>query len=162
MVNYILLEVVLILLYIYMHTKIRHGVHMCQLEYYKNDRYKNWINKNKKVVFSLRDILMFIGTTITILNLRVGLIVSICIVLLLLLARNIFKEKKPLVITARVKRIFFTETVIFLFVAILVNINILYMILVNILVVIAYYMVIVVNILNKPIEKLIQGNIENV
>ena len=129
---------------------------MCQLEYYKNDRYKNWINKNKKVVFSLRDILMFIGTTTTILNLRVGLIVSICIVLLLLLARNIFKEKKPLVITARVKRIFFTETVIFLFVAILVNINILYMILVNILVVIAYYLVIVVNILNKPIEKLIQ------
>ena len=77
MINYILLEILLVLLYIYMHTKIRHGVHMLQLEYYKNDRYINWIKKNKKVVFSFRDILMFIGTIITILNLGVGLIISI-------------------------------------------------------------------------------------
>ena len=156
MINYILLEILLVLLYIYMHTKVRHGVHMLQLEYYKNDRYTNWIDKNKKVVFSLRDILMFIGTTITILNLKIGLIVSIFIILLLLLARNIFKEKKPLVITGRVKRIFFTETVIFLLIAILANINILYLIIANVLVVLTYYLVILVNILNKPIEKLIQ------
>ena len=32
-----------------MYTKVRHGVHMLQLEYYKNYRYKNWINKNKKI-----------------------------------------------------------------------------------------------------------------
>ena len=75
MIDYILLEILLILLYIYMHTKVRHGVHMMQLEYYKNDRYKNWINKNQKVVFSFRDILMFIGTIITIINLRIGLII---------------------------------------------------------------------------------------
>lgn len=156
MINLILLEVVLILLYIYMHTKVRHGVHMLQLEYYKNDRYNTWINKNKKVVFSLRDILMFVGTIITILNLRVGLIISICIALLLLLARNIFKEKKPLVITGRVKRIFTVEALIFLIIAVLANINILFIILVNILVVIAYYLIILVNILNQPIEKMIQ------
>ena len=156
MINYILLEILLVLLYIYMHTKTRHGIHMLQLEYYKNDRYTNWINKNQKIVFSLRDILMFIGTTITILNLKVGLIISIFILLLLLLGRNIFKEKKPLVTTGRVKRIFFTETIIFFLVAVLVNINILYLILANILVVLAYYLVIVVNILNKPVEKLVQ------
>lgn len=156
MINYILLEILLVLLYIYMHTKVRHGVHMLQLEYYKNDRYTNWINKNKKVVFSLRDILMFIGTTITILNLRVGLIISIFILLLLLLGRNIFKEKKPLVITGRVKRIFFTETIIFLLIAVLTNVNILYLILANVLVILAYHLVILVNILNKPIEKLVQ------
>ena len=156
MINYILLEILLVLLYIYMHTKIRHGVHMLQLEYYKNDRYINWIKKNKKVVFSFRDILMFIGTIITILNLGVGLIISILITLLLLLARNIFKEKKPLVITSRVKRICCTETIIFLLVAILANSNVLFLILANILVVVAYYLVILINILNKPIEKAIQ------
>lgn len=156
MINYILLEILLVLLYIYTHTKVRHGVHMLQLEYYKNDRYTNWISKNQKIVFSLRDILMFIGTTITILNLRVGLILSIFILLLLLLARNIFKEKKPLVITGRVKRIFVTETVIFILVAILANINILYLIIANILVVLAYHLVILVNVLNTPIEKAIQ------
>lgn len=156
MINYILLEILLVLLYIYMHTKVRHGVHMLQLEYYKNDRYTNWINKNKKTVFSLRDVLMFIGTIITILNLRVGLIISILIVLLLLLARNIFKDKKPLVVTGRVKRIFFTETLIFIIVLILSNINILYLILANLIVVLSYYLVILVNILNKPIEKLLQ------
>ena len=156
MINYILLEVLLILLYIYMHTKVRHGVHMMQLEYYKNDRYKNWINKNKKVVFSLRDILMFIGTTIIILNMRIGLILSIFITLLLLLGRNIFKEKKPLEITSRVKRIFIVETLIYLIVAIITNINILFMILINVLVVIAYYLIIFINIINSPIEKQIQ------
>lgn len=156
MINYILLEISLILLYIYMHTKIRHGVHMLQLEYYKNERYIKWINKNKKVVFSLRDILMIIATIITILNLRVGLIINILIALLLLLARNIFKEKKPLVITARVKRIFFTETIIFIIVAILVNINIIYLILVDILVAGAYYLLILTNVINIPIEKVIQ------
>lgn len=156
MINYILLEILLILTYIYMHTKVKHGVHMLQLEYYKNDRYMNWISKNQKVVFSFRDILMFIGTIITILNVRVGLIISILILLLLLLARNIFKEKKPLAITGRIKRIFFSETVIFLFVAILANVNILYTILSNLLVVGAYHLIIAVNILNKPIEKTIQ------
>lgn len=156
MINYILLEILLVLLYVYMHTKIRHGVHMLQLEYYKNDRYKSWISKNKKVVFSLRDILMFIGTTIVIINTRIGLIISIIITLLLLLGRNIFKEKKPLVITQRVKRIFFTETFIFLFISVLVNINIVYMILINSLIVLAYYFVILINVLNKPIEKIIQ------
>lgn len=156
MTNYILLEILLIILYIYMHTKIRHGVHMLQLEYYKNDRYKNWITKNKKIVFSFRDILMFIGTIMILLNTRVGLIISILIGLLLILARNIFKEKKPLVITSRVKRIFITETIIFLIVAILTNINLLFIILIDILVVIAYYLIIIINVINEPIEKIIR------
>lgn len=156
MINYILLEILLSLLYIYMHTKVRHGVHMLQLEYYKNERYINWIKKNKKVVFSLRDILMFIGTTITILNIRIGLIINIIILLLLILARNIFKEKKPLVITGRVRRIYFTEIIIFILVTILSNINILFLIIANILVVVAYYMVILVNIINTPLEKAIR------
>lgn len=156
MINYILLEIVLILLYIYMHTKVRHGVHMLQLEYYKNERYTNWINKNKKIVFSLRDILMFAGTAITILNLRMGLIINIFILLLLLLARNIFKEKKPLVITGRVKRIFTTETIIFLIIAILSNINILFLLLANILVVMAYYLVMIASSINAPIEAAIR------
>lgn len=156
MINYILLEILLIILYIYMHTKIRHGVHMLQLEYYKNDRYKKWINKNKKVVFSLRDILMFIGTIIILLNTKVGLIISILIGLLLILARNIFKEKKPLVITSRVKRIFVTETIIFLIVAILTNINILYLIIIDILVVMAYHLLILINSIHKPIDQYIE------
>lgn len=156
MLNYILLEILLVLLYIYMHTKIRHGVHMLQLEYYKNDRYLNWINKNKKTVFSFRDILMFVGTIIVIANMRTGLIISIFIALLLLLGRNIFKEKKPLVITARVKRMFFTETIIFILISIFVNFNILLLILINILVVLAYHFVIFINVLNNPLEKAIQ------
>lgn len=156
MINYIFLEILLILLYIYMHTKVRHGVHMMQLEYYKNDRYKNWINKNKKVVFSFRDILMFVGTIITIVNLRIGLIISIFIALLLLLSRNIFKEKKPLEITSRVKRIFITEFIIYLIIAVIININILFITLANILVVISYYILFVINIINSPIEKQIQ------
>lgn len=156
MTNYILLEILLLILYIYMFTKTRHGIHMLQLEYYKNDRYINWIKKNKKVVFSLRDILMFIGTIVLLINIKIGLIINILIGLLLLLARNIFKEKKPLGITSRVKRMFFTETVIFFILAVLANVNIKFIILIDILIVLSYYIVILVNIINKPIEKIIQ------
>lgn len=156
MLNYILLEILLILLYIYMHTKIKHGVHMLQLEYYKNDRYINWINKNKKTVFSFRDILMFIGTIIIVINKKIGLVISILIALLLLLGRNIFKEKKPLVITPRVKRIFVVETIIYGIIVLLSNMNILFLILINVLVVMAYYLIIFINIINNPIERLNQ------
>ncbi len=156
MTNYILLEILLVLLCIYVHTKVRNGVHMLQLEYYKNDRYCNWIRKNKKIAFSLRDILMFVGTIVILINLRVGLIISILIALLLLLSRNIFKEKKPLVITGRVKRIFFTEILIFIILAILANIYVECILLMNIVVILAYYLVIAINIINLPIEKLIQ------
>ena len=140
-----------------MHTKVRHGVHMLQLEYYKNDRYQNWIKKNKKVVFSFRDILMFIGTILILLNHRIGLIVTILFLLLLLLGRNIFKEKKPLVITGRVKRIFGTETILFIIVAIAANFYIPLVIVADLLVVYAYYLVILINTMNQPIEKSIQN-----
>lgn len=157
MTNTILLEILLILLYIYTHTKMRHGVHILQLEYYKNDRYKNWMKKNKKVVFSLRDGLMFVGTILLLFYPRAGLIVSILITLLLLLSRNIFKEKKPLVITARVKRIFCTEILCFLILAVLANINIVLIVLTNLIVIFAYHLVLLINIINKPIESYIQS-----
>ena len=130
---------------------------MLQLEYYQNDRYQNWIKENKKVAFSLRDILMFIGTVLVMINLKVGLSIMIAIGLLLLLGRNIFKDKKPLVKTARVKRMFFTELIIFLLVGVLTNINVIFLFLADILVVLAYYIVILTNIINSPIEKAIQN-----
>ena len=51
---------------------------------------------------------------------------------------------------------FFVETLVYLIVAVLANINILFVILINVLVVIAYYLVIFTNIVNQPVEKMIQ------
>ena len=42
----ILLNICLILFAIYFYKKIRHGLHILQLENYYNDRYAVWLKKN--------------------------------------------------------------------------------------------------------------------
>ena len=122
MTNYILLNVLLISLYMYFYYKMKHGFHMLQLESYMNDRYKNWMNKNKKEKIKVRDLLLNIPILITIFNTSAGLIIGVCISLLLYFSRQVYKAKKPLVYTKRVKRLFTTSTILFSILAILGNI----------------------------------------
>ncbi len=156
MTNIILLNISLLIIFAYIFTKVRHGLHMSQLEYYKNDRYKSWMKKNKKQVYSLRDLLLIIVLPLCIWNIMAGLIVNIIISILLFISRNIYKEKKPLVVTGRIKRMYFTELLIFAILIALANINIYFLGLIYIVTIFAYYLVIVINILNIPIEKTIQ------
>ena len=156
MTNYILLNISLLIIFSYIFTKIRHGLHMLQLEYYKNDRYKSWMKKNKKQVYSLRDLLLFISTIACLINLRMGLILNIIFGVLLFISRNIYKEKKPLVVTGRIKRMYATELIIFAILLFASNINIYLLFLVDLVTIFAYYIVIIVNIVNIPIEKSIQ------
>ena len=156
MTNIILLNISLLIIFAYIFTKIRHGLHMLQLEYYKNDRYTAWMKKNKKQVYSLRDLLLLIVIPVCIFNLVVGLIVNLVISILLFISRNMYKEKKPLVITGRIKRMYFTELLIFAILIVLANINIYFLGFTYIAIIFAYYLVLVINIVNIPIEKSIQ------
>ena len=157
MVNYILLNISLFILYCYMFKKVRHGLHMLQLEYYKNDRYLNWKRKNSKQCFSYRDLVLILIPLICMFNLKTGLILLMFFSILLYISRNIYIEKKKMVVTGRIKRMYITETVIYLIFVILINFSFWFLLGVGILIIFAYFIPIIINTVNIPLEKAIQN-----
>ena len=97
--------------------KSKKSIHMLQQNYYdESNRYLLWIKNNLKKVFLSWDIVLFI--------VLIGFILNNCITMILFSLLTIFaiieikriKEqvKKPLVITSRVKRMFITESILYL------------------------------------------------
>lgn len=174
--NYILMNVFLMILFSYYMTKVRHGFHMLQLESYKNERYRGWMKKNKNQIFKKRELLLFLPIFLLFINKTVALFIGILIAILIYLSRDIYEEKKPLVITKRIKRMFITASMIFFIFAILANIflsNIdtsspLFTIIVvvnlcimNLITIFSMDMVLLVNNINKPIENHINKKFYN-
>ena len=163
MINYILLNVFIVLIIVYYFYKLKHGIHMLQLESYFNDRYKVWMSKNKKEKLIFRDLLLLTPVIITIFNVLAGLIAGICIISLLYFSRPIYKIKKPLAYTKRVKRLFITGGVTMLIPAVLSNVFInnyglpISLFVVSLIAILSTYMVLVINKLNTPIEKYINN-----
>lgn len=163
MVNYILLNILFILMLMYFIYKLRHGFHMLQLESYINSRYKGWMNNNKKEKLVIRDLLLIIPICIAFVNTTIALIAGIVIILLLYISRQIYKIKKPLVYTKRVKRLFITAIVIFIIPAIVANILIdtialpIALAVESLLLVLSTYLIMLINTINKPIEKSINN-----
>ena len=60
MIDYILLNILFLIMFMYYIYKLKHGFHMLQLESYINSRYKTWMNNNKKEKFTLRDLLLIL------------------------------------------------------------------------------------------------------
>lgn len=163
MANYILLNVLVVLITAYYFYKLKHGIHMLQLESYFNDRYKAWMNKNKKEKIILRDMLLLVPVIVSIFNVLAGLISGICVIALLYFSRPIYKIKKALAITKRVKRLFATGGLIMLIPAVLANIFInnyglpISLFFISAITILSTYMVILINKLNTPIEKSINN-----
>ena len=163
MINYILLNVLVVLIYVYYYYKLKHGIHMLQLESYFNDRYKIWMNKNKKEKITLRDFLLIIPIAVTGFNILAGLISGIAVIALLYFSRQVYKVKKPLAYTKRVKRLFITGTILMLVPAVLANIFIntyglpVMLIVISGLIILSTYLIMFINSLNKPIEKSINN-----
>lgn len=165
--NYILINVFLVLIFNYYITKIKHGFHMLQLESYKNERYRGWIKKNKDQTFKKRDFILFLPIILLFINKSIGLFIGIIVAILLFLARDIYTEKKPLVITKRIKRMFISASIIFLFFSILANVflynifinnifsNIILFVsltIINLFTIFSIHFVLFINNINKPIE----------
>lgn len=136
---------------------------MLQLESYMNNRYKNWMNKNKNEKIKIRDLLLIVPTVIMLFNKTAGLIFGICITLLLYMSRQVYKAKKPLVYTKRVKRLFTTSTIIVAILALIGNIFIntyilpIMLFILDILLILSTYLTMVINSINAPIEKSINN-----
>lgn len=152
--NHILLNIFIIISYIYILYKSRHAYHMLQLESYKNERYIKWIKNNKTI--KIKELILIIPSVILFFNFKLGLIINIIWMLILELFRNKYTEKKPLVVTARIKRMYTTEILILILIGMIINLYNNLSILLNILVIFSYIFILLINILNSPIENSIQ------
>lgn len=156
MENYILLNTFLIFSYIYILYKSKHAYHMLQLESYKNKRYAKWMKNNKTV--KIKDLILIIPSIILFFNIKLGILVNIICLLILILFRNKYIEKKPLVVTARIKRMYMTEIIILILIGIILNRfkSIYLAIIINIINIFSYIFILLINIINSPTEKAVQ------
>ena len=162
---YFVLSVVISLYYVVFKSK--KAMHMLQQNYYNDgNRYLKWLFSNLNKAFINFDILFIIFIGLIFINKPV--ISIILFVLLYLISYITYKNKlkkeqskKPLVITARVKRLFFTEIVLYLIVASVIfikfdvsNIDKYYLI-IGFTIFINWFVVLLANIINKPVEKMV-------
>ncbi len=156
----LLISINLIVFLIFFYKRAREGLHILQLENYYNDRYAVWMKRyiskvlNSKVILLLLIpiVLLLLGIT------KIGLILNIFVYLILIATAKKTKEKKPFVVTARIRRMYVTYLFIFaviMLVAILIDYKIA-IIIANICAMFAYTFVYLVNMINKPIEKSIR------
>ncbi len=152
----------------YIYLKSKKSLHMLQQNWYNDgNRYLKWIGNNKNKVFKNLDLLFLlfiIGLFINKLLLMILFVIFYCIISLIYL-KNKSKEKeiKPLVFTKRVKRLVVTTYLIYILLIVIDILtfnenNIVYYYLVfGLFIYLNYYVVFLANIINKPIEKMINN-----
>lgn len=161
--RYFLISLIPIIFYIILKT--RKSLHMLQQNWYNDgNRYIKWMLINKNKVFNKLEIVAIL-LLIPFYNNNIIMIVALIyyVVLSYIYLSNMKNEqsKKPLVITARVKRLIATTAVIYtlpftlmFFTTEFKYINLyLYYVLVFILVFGNYFVLLAANYINKPIEK---------
>ena len=156
----LLLNISLTLFVIFFYQRVRKGLHILQLENYYNDRYAVWMKKNIKKVLDFKVIgLMAIPAFLIFIDQRiVGLSLEIIAFLTLIFTFKKAIEKKPFVVTARIRRMYVTDALIVLALFICANLfDYRWAILAtNIIAILAYTFVYIVNLVNRPVEKLIR------
>lgn len=155
----VLLNFNLLLFLIFVYKKVRHGLHILQLENYYNDRYLVWMKKNIKTVFDIKVVgLLLISAIVYFINSKIGLIFDILAYAVLIFSTKKKKEKKPFVVTSRIRRMYITGLIMFGIVAILSNIfsGKIMLPIINFIGIIAYTFVYILNLVNRPVEKSIR------
>ena len=146
--------------------KSKKAMHMLQQNYYdESNRYLFWIFKNVKKVFVSMDIIflsllvfLFIKMDIYVLS---GFICGLYVVIMARYISVTKKEqtKKPLVITARIKRLFITETILYLIPIIIMLCNYnddlasIYFLVIGAMAYLSYFVILIANKINIPVEK---------
>lgn len=157
-----MIEIILTILWMpYICYRTKKALHMLQQNLYDDDaRYRKWIKKNfSKIMLSFD--LSQIFLIFFILFVKKGIIIPIMFasVYLLLFIRSFglsYKEvvKKPLVVTARIKRLIFTILIIYglgMYLGLRLNIN--YYIILSALAYLQYFIVLLAVKINIPVEK---------
>lgn len=145
-------------------SKTNKSFHMLQQNYYNDDnRYFKWILINITKVAYDTDLLfvLLICTMFFNIGFTIGAFIILYAIIYLFYNKKKVIAKKPLVITARVKRLFFTMFIIYFIMVIpfIVNFdydNLLYCyLLLGLTTYLNYFVVMTANVINKPIEKLV-------
>lgn len=144
---------------IYLILRTKKSIHMLQQNFYNSsNRYWHWIFKNKTKSFLTIDILFFIPLCLGILiNQIVICYIAFYFIILVYYYLQMKKEvvKIKLKITPRVKRMVITFSIIYIGILLLSNyINIIYAgIIIGLFATINNFIIYLVNIINKPVEK---------
>ncbi len=164
-----MIYIFLIIGFLYLMIKNKKALHMLQQNLYnENNRYLKWMQKNKKeAIFCYDYVNMFLllialivkNTVFT--NCLLVLTSVIYIILMITLLGDYQREKKQmkhdLVITARVKRLIVTISILMLIPTLFVcftNINdLLFAFVIALLISLSYLVVLVANLINRPVEK---------
>lgn len=146
--------------------KSKKAMHMLQQNYYdESNRYLFWIFKNLKKVFFNIDILFLTLIALFFMNLGAdfisGYVVGLYIVAFILYRNTVKKEqtKKPLVVTARIKRLFITETLIYVLTIIIMLLNYkenlvpIFFLILGGMAYLSYFIIWLANKINIPVEK---------
>ena len=154
-----LLNISLVFFVLYFMKKNRHGLHILQLESYYNDRYLGWIKKNLDKAFNLKHIVLLILPIVVLLinfeaNKVLALVLEIIALSVLIIVTRKRKEKKPFVVTARVKRMYVTYLILIALLFVVANMSDLRiaMGIMSISGILSYIFVYIVNVINKPVE----------
>lgn len=150
--------------------KSKRNLHMLQQNLYnENNRYIKWIIKNYKQFFEIDLLILLLSVIGLILNNKISnillIVMAILIIVLAISIRNRIindQNKKPLVITKRVKRIIFTNTILYLIPIVLLFINYsnfklvwLFILIYTIMIYLNNIVVYIACIINLPVESLI-------
>lgn len=155
----------LLMALIYMYMKSKKAFHMLQQNWYnEGNRYLKWIFANKKKVFLTLDLLFVIFIIGLWANFKftMSLFIIFYMIVALIYMRNKRSEqvKKPLVFTSRVKRLCVTTIILYILpiVFMIIKYNDLhiayYYLIIGLMIYLNYFIVLLANIVNKPIEAL--------
>lgn len=157
-----------LLILIFNVIKNKKSLHMLQQNLYnENNRYLKWIKKNIKSVFVSLDFISFVilviayylNNSLSTVFVVISLILYFLEVVRILNLRKVEQVKKPLVVTARVRRLIFTTTVlmILLIIIYLVNRNhgLLLLVVESLVTYLSYFIVFLAKIINTPVEKFV-------
>lgn len=96
-------------------VKVARSVQMLQQNSYRNERFAKWMHSHPAQVFMKRDLIPLIAILLFVVGTKATAIVFLIISFLLLaFLQERKQQKKPLAVTARVKRLFATTAIIYL------------------------------------------------
>lgn len=156
----------LIMIYIYAYMKTKKSFHMLQQNWYnEGNRYLKWLLKNKKIInIDLLFLIFILFKYIKISTIYVMIVaVVVYTVLSLIYIRNKKSEqtKLSLKVTARVKRLFVTQTILYILPVIFMTLNfkkenvVNYYIIIGLMVYLNSVITLLTATINFPIEKLL-------
>ena len=149
---------------IFSYLKTKHSFHMLQQNFYDDDnRYFKWILTNIKKVMLDTDVLFVLLPLLLFFDIRVArsIFAAYYMVLVIIYMDKMhrFKTKLPLAVTARIKRLFFTMSLLYFIVIIPFvlfyddNNIVYYYTFLGFITYINYFVVKAANVINKPAEK---------